>query len=698
MDKKMILILFLQCCLMVATAQVSVNTTGAAPNASSMLDVSSTTKGILVPRMSSAQRAAIATPANGLLVYDNSLNQFYYYNGTAWLALPTSNAAGSGWLLGGNSGTNPATNFIGTTDAQPLKFKIDNTPAGEISSNSNTSLGINTNINSGGAQNTGVGGYSLTNVTGLANTALGYSSLYSNVGGNNNTAVGANALTSNASGYSNVALGHSALYNNGITNNNVAVGDSAGYWNGYGVTVHPIYGLTNGLRNTAVGSKALYKNIGGNDNTAIGNNAMDSVIGGNNNTAIGSNSMGLGANSGINNTAVGVQSMEKINGGWFNTGVGAGALADNLGGGYNTGIGTGTLSGNTTGAYNTALGFQAKTNGTNLVNATAIGTQARVDCDNCMVLGSVNGINGATADANIGIGTNYPVARLDVRGRTNLRGGLLTAGSGVYLTTGGSLRISNSGNSVSTILDGNSIQTEQDFLLIGGTISSPLSINPYGGNVGIGFTNPSTATASLTVNRGSGSGGTAAFKGTTHWSHFNFSTTEDTYIRGGKNGSKVLINDSHNGEVNLAAGGGEVNIASSQMYSPQTGNLNMVPLGIVTIKFTINSSVQLQEAPTLINEAGNLLTSTYTFFGLEGSDDEVFFNANVNAAVAAGYSKLVIIGAPSFSHFSSPYINASLVAMGYSATNGHRISIRISSDDFQNYCYVSGTYVVYGIK
>lgn len=52
------------------SAQVAINNTGATPNGSAVLDVSSTTQGLLLPRMTTAQRMAIANPANGLLVFD----------------------------------------------------------------------------------------------------------------------------------------------------------------------------------------------------------------------------------------------------------------------------------------------------------------------------------------------------------------------------------------------------------------------------------------------------------------------------------------------------------------------------------------------------------------------------------------------------------------------------------------------------
>jgi hypothetical protein len=52
------------------------------PNSSAMLDVTSTTQGMLTPRMTTAQRIAIATPADGLMVYDTDLKSFFHYNST----------------------------------------------------------------------------------------------------------------------------------------------------------------------------------------------------------------------------------------------------------------------------------------------------------------------------------------------------------------------------------------------------------------------------------------------------------------------------------------------------------------------------------------------------------------------------------------------------------------------------------------
>jgi Head domain of trimeric autotransporter adhesin len=67
-------------------AQVGINTT--TPDASSMLDISATDKGILIPRMTAAQKTAIATPATGLMIYQtDGTSGFYYFNGTFWSSI-----------------------------------------------------------------------------------------------------------------------------------------------------------------------------------------------------------------------------------------------------------------------------------------------------------------------------------------------------------------------------------------------------------------------------------------------------------------------------------------------------------------------------------------------------------------------------------------------------------------------------------
>jgi hypothetical protein len=84
---KPFLLLFFLLFTVIGNAQIGIGTV--TPNATSILDITSTTKGMLAPRMTTAQRTAIVTPADALLVYDTDVKSFYYYNTTAasWLIL-----------------------------------------------------------------------------------------------------------------------------------------------------------------------------------------------------------------------------------------------------------------------------------------------------------------------------------------------------------------------------------------------------------------------------------------------------------------------------------------------------------------------------------------------------------------------------------------------------------------------------------
>ena len=69
-----------------AKAQVAVNTDGSFADASAMLDIKSTSGGLLIPRMDNTAMNNIASPATGLMVYNTTFNSFYYYDGSNWVA------------------------------------------------------------------------------------------------------------------------------------------------------------------------------------------------------------------------------------------------------------------------------------------------------------------------------------------------------------------------------------------------------------------------------------------------------------------------------------------------------------------------------------------------------------------------------------------------------------------------------------
>ena len=197
---------------------VGINETGANPDASAMLDIATSNKGLLIPRLSKAQKSLIATPANGLLIYqtDDTVG-FWYYENTKWVPVMRSITFGKGltggfiqgkgsvdlkptgviprkygamdsipvvtvnsegqitsattiatnflnktdtlwsWRILGNKGTDDTKHFLGTQDNKALRFRVNNKWAGEISPvNDNISLGTNANKTSNGAQNVAI--------------------------------------------------------------------------------------------------------------------------------------------------------------------------------------------------------------------------------------------------------------------------------------------------------------------------------------------------------------------------------------------------------------------------------------------------------------------------------------------------------------------------------------------------------------
>jgi len=94
--KKALTILFFLAFTITSMAQnVGIGTT--TPAASAQLDVSSTSKGFLPPRMTTAQRKAIASPAGGLLVYQTDYpSGFYYFKGDVWTLLSETNSYPNG--------------------------------------------------------------------------------------------------------------------------------------------------------------------------------------------------------------------------------------------------------------------------------------------------------------------------------------------------------------------------------------------------------------------------------------------------------------------------------------------------------------------------------------------------------------------------------------------------------------------------
>jgi len=85
---------------------VAINEDGSDPDASAVLDVSSASKGMLVPRMTTSQRNAISSPATGLVVFDSDFEAFYFYSGSTWRTMEAA-------VSGSSSDDVPASPYTG---------------------------------------------------------------------------------------------------------------------------------------------------------------------------------------------------------------------------------------------------------------------------------------------------------------------------------------------------------------------------------------------------------------------------------------------------------------------------------------------------------------------------------------------------------------------------------------------------------
>ena len=111
MKKLFILIMLINCMGFMTRAQIGINTDGTSPDNSAILDVKSTNKGFLPPRMNSVQRNDILLPVNGLVIYNTDCNDIQYYNGGGWIPMGNTGFLSTPGLIDGTS--SPCANMIG---------------------------------------------------------------------------------------------------------------------------------------------------------------------------------------------------------------------------------------------------------------------------------------------------------------------------------------------------------------------------------------------------------------------------------------------------------------------------------------------------------------------------------------------------------------------------------------------------------
>jgi len=330
-------------------------------DASAVLDVYSTSKGMLVPRMTTNQILLISNPATGLLVFNTDNNSFYFYNGAIWQNL--SDPSGGIWGVNSSTGdvyvTDLLTNIgIGTDEPVSKLAVVANSGAnpddplfvvqdefGEPIF-AVTSDGVRVYVKDGtkGIGTKGISGGFAVGKYGAAKTGEEYlrvtpdsTRVYTQYSGKAVSGGFAVGKYGSAKGVDNFLKLNDENYLMGHRSGKNITSGLYNLFLGYETGIAD----TSGSKNILIGHKAGYSNLSGDDNIFVG------LISGYNNT-VGRNNIFMGNASGFNNSD----------------------------GSYNVYIGDSAGFNNETGWYNVAVGYYAGHTSTNVNNSTFLGAGA----------------------------------------------------------------------------------------------------------------------------------------------------------------------------------------------------------------------------------------------------------------------------------------------------------------------------------
>ena len=231
------LLLLLAIPLSVYSQNIGINTQN--PDASAALEVQSTDAGILIPRMSEAQRNLIVSPATGLLVYQiDGASGFYFFDGSAWTSLSGNTTSSNTGLEQVTEGGNTGYRLIGRDTAnygnigsEAIDLSYSASPSTSAGAGGDYSIAIGQNTTASGYSSATMGYYtdasgnfstamgSFTTASGQVSTAMG---IETEASGNFSTAMGddtdasgdfstAMGRATTASGFASTAIGNSTV-------------------------------------------------------------------------------------------------------------------------------------------------------------------------------------------------------------------------------------------------------------------------------------------------------------------------------------------------------------------------------------------------------------------------------------------------------------------------------------------------------
>lgn len=139
--RRTLLLLAFAGCSTLVHAQLKIGDNPTTIQKSSILELESTRQGLLLPRLTDTAAINLLTPPNGMIIFLSSDQSLRLRSNGSWVKIADLASATANWSLTGNSGTNPATNFIGTIDGQPLVVRTNNAERLRVDAAGNVGIG-----------------------------------------------------------------------------------------------------------------------------------------------------------------------------------------------------------------------------------------------------------------------------------------------------------------------------------------------------------------------------------------------------------------------------------------------------------------------------------------------------------------------------------------------------------------------------